>query len=328
MGSRSPLPVHGLNGRRSPVAAVAVRLGRRRPDIMDTRQTLAVASIGVALAVLGLKYVAYALTGSVALFSDALESVINVATALAAAYAIRVSLQPADAGHPYGHTKAEYFSAVLEGVLIVLAAILILREAYAAWLVPRRIEAPALGLAINGAAAVLNAVWAGILIRRGRRLRSHALVADGRHLLADVITSVGVIAGVAAASLTGVAALDPALAGLVALNILWSGWRVMAESLGGLMDEAAPADTLGRIRNLISSHADGALEAHDLRTRHAGRVTFVDFHLVVPGHLTVADAHDICDRIEQALKAEMEGALITIHVEPENKAKHSGIVVL
>lgn len=295
---------------------------------MDTRQKLALASIGVALAVLGLKLAAYAVTGSVALYSDALESVINVVTAGAVLYAIRVSLQPADAEHPYGHSKAEYFSAVLEGVLIVVAALLILREAYGAYLAPRLIEDPGLGLAINGAAACLNGAWAAILITRGRRLRSQALMSDGRHLVADVLTSVGVIVGVGAASLTGIAVLDPILAALVAANILWSGWQVTRQSLGGLMDEAAPPETVARIRDLISGHGDGALEAHDLRTRHAGRMTFIDFHLVVPGDLTVADAHDICDRIERALRAEMEDTLVTIHVEPEDKAKHSGIVVL
>lgn len=295
---------------------------------MDPRQSLALGSIAVAVVVLALKYAAYAVTGSVALLSDALESVINVVTAAAALYAIRVSLQPADADHPYGHSKAEYFSAVLEGVLIVLAALLILREAWAAYLTPRTIDAPALGLAINAAAAAVNGAWAWILVSRARTLRSHALAADGRHLVADVLTSVGVIAGVGAAALTGIQALDPALAAVVALNILWSGWRVMKESLGGLMDEAAPPETLSRIRDLISAHAQGAIEAHDLRTRHAGRMTFVDFHLVVPGQLSVSDAHDICDRIERALKGEMEGALVTIHVEPENKAKHAGIVVL
>ncbi|MDB5593020.1 cation diffusion facilitator family transporter [Enterovirga sp.] len=295
---------------------------------MDQRLALAAGSIGIAAAVLGLKYAAYWLTGSVALYSDALESLINIVTALVALWAIKVSLLPADEGHPYGHAKAEYFSAVLEGVLIVVAALLILREAYLAWLTPRSFEQPALGLAVNALATVLNAGWAFLLLRRGRALRSQALIADGRHLLADVVTSVGVIVGLAAAAVTGISALDPALAAFVALNILWSGWRVITESLGGLMDEAVPAATLARIRDIISLHAAGALEAHDLRTRHAGQISFVDFHLVVPGHLSVSDAHDICDGIERALKAELGAAHVTIHVEPEDKAKHSGIVVL
>jgi cation diffusion facilitator family transporter len=295
---------------------------------MDKRQKLAAASIGVALLVLGLKGLAYALTGSIALFSDALESVINVVTAAVALYAIRVAAQPADAEHPYGHTKAEYFSAVLEGALIIVAALLILREAWGGIFAPRRLDAPALGLAINGAAGVVNALWSWVLIREGRRLRSQALVADGKHLFTDVLTSAGVLIGLLAAWAFDLPILDPALAALVAVNILWSGWQVMRESVGGLMDEAAPPETLSRIRDLISANADGAIEAHDLRTRHAGRMTFVDFHLVVPGHLPVSDAHDICDAIERALKTEIPDALVTIHVEPENKAKHAGIVVL
>jgi cation diffusion facilitator family transporter len=217
---------------------------------------------------------------------------------------------------------------VLEGVLIIVAALLILRESWEAFLAPRRIDAPAVGLAINAAAAVVNGFWSWVLVREGRRLRSHALLADGRHLFADVLTSVGVLVGLSAAWTFDLPILDPALASIVALHILWSGWKVMLESLGGLMDEAAPPETLARIRDVISANADGAIEAHDLRTRHAGRMTFVEFHLVVPGHLSVSDAHDICDAIERALKAEMADTLVTIHVEPENKAKHSGIVVL
>jgi len=295
---------------------------------MDRRQQLALASIAVAIVVLGLKYAAYHVTGSVALYSDALESIINVATAIVALYAIRIALTPADEKHPYGHTKAEYFSAVFEGALILVAALLILREAYFAFLTPRTIEAPVLGLAINAAASLVNAGWAYLLIRQGRKLRSHALEADGQHLMADVVTSIGVLVGLLAAIATGIPQLDPALAALVALNILWSGWKVMRESVGGLMDQAAPPETLARIRDLISANADGAIEAHDLRTRHAGAITFVDFHLVVPGTLSVSDAHDICDRIERAIKRDCEGSVVTIHVEPENKAKHSGIVVL
>ena len=295
---------------------------------MDRRQKLAAGSIGVALLVLALKAAAYLQTGSVALFSDALESIINVVTAAVAFWTIRLAARPADADHPYGHSKAEYFSAVLEGVLIIVAALLIVREAWGAIHAPRPIEAPALGLAINAVAGAVNAAWAWIIVTEGRRLRSYALVADGKHLFTDVLTSAGVLVGLGAAFLLNVPLLDPILAGVVAVNILWSGWTVMRESLGGLMDEAAPAETLARIRDLISANAEGALEAHDLRTRHAGRMTFVDFHLVVPGQLSVSDAHDICDRIERGLKGEIPDALVTIHVEPENKAKHSGIVVL
>jgi cation diffusion facilitator family transporter len=295
---------------------------------MKPVQTLAAGSIAVGLVVLALKYLAWHLTGSVALFSDAVESIVNVATAIAALVAIRFAAQPADAGHPYGHHKAEYISAVVEGVLIIIAAIAIFREAYAAFLAPRIIDAPWTGLAINGAATAINAAWCFVLITQGRRRKSPALVADGRHLFTDVVSSVGVFAGVSLAALTGYVILDPILAGLVGINILWAGWRVMKESVGGLLDEAVPDEDLARIRAVIAANADGAIEAHDLRTRHAGRMTFVDFHLVVKGTMSVTEAHDICDRLERALKAEIEDALISIHVEPDDKAKHSGIVVL
>ncbi|MFT3989041.1 cation diffusion facilitator family transporter [Aestuariivirga sp.] len=295
---------------------------------MTTTLKLAAGSLLVGLIVLGLKALAWRLTGSVALLSDALESTVNVVTAVVALIAIRVAAQPADDNHPYGHHKAEFFSAVLEGVMIIVAALLILNEAWQSYLAPRVLAASYNGLLINGAASVINAVWCWVLISRGRQQRSPALVADGYHLRSDVISSVGVVIGVALAMLTGWAILDPALAALVALNILWSGWKVMTSSLSGLMDEAVPEDVLKTIRDTISQEAVGAREAHDLRTRHAGRVTFIDFHLVVDGQTTVTEAHDICDRIERALKANVADCQITIHVEPENKAKHTGVLVV
>lgn len=291
-------------------------------------ETIAAASVGVALVVLGLKAAAWWLTGSVALFADALESVVNVAAATAALFAIRLSQRPPDANHPYGHAKAEYFSAVLEGVLIVVAALLILNEAWGTWQAPRTPEQPVLGLAVSAVATGINAAWSALLFRRGRAARSPALLADARHLLADVVTSLGVLAGVALVVMTGLLWLDPLLAALTAANILWSGFRLLRESVGGLMDEAVPPATLERIRLIVASEATGAIEAHDLRSRHAGRFTFLEFHLVVPGGMTVREAHDICDRIEAALKAELSGAVITIHVEPEGKAKQTGVPVL
>lgn len=295
---------------------------------MNRAARLALGSILVGAVVLALKAAAYWLTGSVALYSDALESVINVAAAATAFVALQVSAKAPDADHPYGHTKAEYFSAVIEGVLIVLAAISIFREAYVAFLAPRPLEEPGLGLAVNASAGVLNAAWSWVLIRSGKRWRSPALAADGRHLLTDVITSAGVLVGVGLVALTGWLVLDPLLAALVAVNVLWSGWRLIAASVGGLMDEAPGPEVVSRIRELISEHATGAIEAHDVRARHAGRITFIDFHLVVPGSMPVSEAHGICDRIEAALRKAVEGSLVTIHVEPEEKAKHSGVLVL
>jgi cation diffusion facilitator family transporter len=294
---------------------------------MTDTHRLAAGSIVVGAVVLGLKYFAYHLTGSVALLSDAIESIVNVVTAVAALLAVNLGAKPADEEHPYGHHKAEYFSAVLEGVLILLAAILIIREAYGSLLDQRKLEAPWRGLAVNASAGVLNALWAWVLIRNGRLLRSPALTADGRHLLTDVISSIGVLGGVGVAALTGIAVLDPILAALVALNILWAGWSVVRESLSGLMDESTPPEMLVSIRKIISEKAEGAIEAHDLRTRRAGSMTFIDFHLVVVGNTTVSEAHEIRDRLERAIKEKVGEALITIHVEPDNKAKHSGIIV-
>jgi cation diffusion facilitator family transporter len=288
---------------------------------------LAAGSIAVAFAVLVLKGAAWWLTGSVALYSDALESLVNVATAVAALAAVRLSAIPADANHPYGHYKAEYFSVVLEGVLIAIAAASIAGEAWTGFLHPRPLNQPAAGIVVNLLATVLNGSWSFVLVRQGRKVRSPALVADGIHLSADVITSVGVLVGLILAVATGWLALDPLIAALVALVILWQGWRLIRSSVGGLMDEAVDDDALNRIRGAIAANAGGAIEAHDLRTRRAGRMTFIEFHLVVPGAMPVSVSHEICDRIERALRGEVADALITIHVEPEEKAKHTGVVV-
>lgn len=282
---------------------------------------LAVWSIPVALAVTGLKYVAFAMTGSVALYSDALESIVNVIAAIGAWWAIRVSHIPADENHPFGHHKAEYISAVVEGVLITVAALLICREAWFTLQAPRPLEQPWSGLAVNTVAAVINAVWATVLIRAGKRFRSPALEADGKHIMTDVFTSVGVLIGLVGAVATGWAVLDPVLAILVALNILWQGWSVINSSVQGLMDVGVEPSEEMRIRDVISANAGGAIEVHDLKTRIAGRLTFIEFHLVVAADMSVGDAHVICDRIEDALKAEFEDVRVVIHVEPEDEAK-------
>lgn len=289
---------------------------------------LAIGSIFIGFAVLGLKTLAYWMTGSVALLSDALESTVNVATAFAALIAIRVAAKPADDDHPWGHHKAEFFSAVLEGVMIIVAALLILREAYDGFMAPAALDAPIEGLLVNMGATLINGLWAWVLITNGRRLKSPALVADGRHLVTDVLTSVGVAVGVVLAVATGWWILDPVLASLVAVNILWSGGKLVRESLSGLMDESVSDATLGRICEVIAAEANGAMEAHDLRTRHAGAAIFIDFHLVVPGETTVFEAHEICDRIENALKKTLDVTHITIHVEPEHKSKEDGAIIL
>ena len=286
-----------------------------------TVRRLAFWSIFIGIAVLSLKYAAYHVTGSVALYSDALESIVNVVAALAAYWAILVSHKPADQNHPYDHHKAEYFSAVIEGVLIVLAALLILREVWMAWETPKTLDQPWLGLAINGGASLINAFWASLLLSRGRKYRSPALIADGKHIMTDVVTSAGVFAGLVGAVVTCWTFLDPLLAVIVALNILWQGWAVIGNSVQGLMDGGVATEETMRIRDIISANAGGALEVHDLKTRVAGRMTFIEFHLVVEASMTVGDAHIICDRIENALMQQTPDASVVIHVEPEDEAK-------
>jgi cation diffusion facilitator family transporter len=285
-------------------------------------------SILIGMVVLGLKGTAWWITGSAALYSDALETVVNVLAAAVSLGAVAFASMPADANHPYGHDKAEFFAAVIEGALIIAAALEILQHAWTSFLDPHPLGAPLRGLALNAGATVLNALWAAVLFRTGRQARSPALRGDAVHLLTDVVTSIGIVAGVLLVLVTGIERLDPVIAAGVAAYILWSGARLVRESVGGLMDQAPPPAIVARIRQLVSEHAAGAIEAHDLRTRHAGKLTFLEFHLVVPGDMRVAEAHEICDRIEAALRAEMEGIVVTIHVEPEGKAKHHGVVVL
>ena len=297
------------------------------PQASKIVRRLAFWSIPLAIGVMGLKFVAWHLTGSIALYSDALESIVNVIAALAAFFAIGYAQKPADNDHPYGHHKAEYFSAVLEGVLIVVAALLIVHEAYGGLMAPKRIEAPGLGLAVNASAALINGIWAAALLRIGRRHRSPALLADGHHIFSDVVTSVGVIAGLGLALAFDQPLLDPLLALIVACNVLWQGWKVIASSVDGLMDRAVDPVDEKRIQDIIKAEANGAIEAHDIRTRMAGRVSFVEFHLVVDGAMSVEQSHRICDRLEAALTKEVEGVRVIIHVEPAHKAKDEGVVL-
>lgn len=282
---------------------------------------IAAINIAVALIVVSLKYIAYAVSGSVALFSDALESIVNVMTAIAAYSAIRLSAKPADSDHPFGHYKAEFLAAMFEGAMIAVAAVLILIKAYSGLVNGVAFEHPGLGLAINVLSTVINAGWAWAMIKWGRNWRSPALVADGQHLFTDVITSVGVVIALIVAILTGWTILDPLIAAAVATHILFMGYNIATDSMSRLMDQAASPDIEGRIRGVIEANGHGALEAHDIRTRQAGRALFIEFHLVVPGTMTVDDAHVICDRLEDAIEQSIEGSEVVIHVEPEYKAK-------
>jgi len=289
---------------------------------------IAAGSIAIGCLVLAMKGAAWWITGSAALYSDALESIVNVAAGVIALAALRFAAIPADANHTYGHDKAEFFAAVIEGVLIIIAALSIFRHAWETWQDPHPLTLPLQGLAVNALATVLNGLWCVLLIRSGKSLRSPALTADGWHLLSDVVTSVGIAIGVGLVVLTGYLVLDPLLAAATGVYVLWSGMSMIFASVGGLMDAAPEPAVVNRIRGLVAESAAGAIEAHDLRMRHAGKLTFVEFHLVVPGVMTVAESHAICARIEEALRAEMPHLVITIHVEPEAKAKQHGVPVL
>lgn len=286
---------------------------------MNRTLSIAWMTIGVGVVVFLVKLAAWWVTGSVALFSDALESTVNVAAGVAALVAIKISSRPPDADHPYGHHKAEYFSAILSGVLIIVAALTILHAAVLGLMDPQPPSSPLAGLAFSATATLLNGGWAYFIWRYGRKNRSPALVAEAKHLFTDVVTSVGVIVGFALVAVTGWLILDPLVAIAVALNILWTGWVLLHQSADGLMDRSVSEEELARIGEVVSEAGEGAIEAHDLKTRHAGSATFIEFHLVVPRAMTVEESHDICDRIERAIRREIAGARITIHVEPEAK---------
>lgn len=291
---------------------------------------VAAANIAVAVVVICLKYAAYVISGSVALYSDALESIVNVITAVAAYVAIWMSAKPPDSDHPFGHSKAEFLAAMFEGAMIAVAAVLIMIKAYNGLVEGVTLNHSLLGLSINSVATVINALWAWVMIKWGTEWRSPALVADGHHLFTDVITSLGVLVALVLTIATGWYILDPLIAAVVAVNILMMGYRIATESMSRLMDEAASPEIEARIRGAIEANGIGALQAHDIRTRQAGRALFIEFHLVVPGSMTVDDAHEICDRLEHSIENSIEGSEVVIHVEPEHKAKpeESGAVPL
>ncbi|EHH69015.1 cation efflux system protein [Gluconobacter morbifer G707] len=289
---------------------------------------MAFASLGVSLVVLAIKYAAYAASGSDALLSDAIETILNVIAAAGTLWAVSVAALPADENHPYGHGKAEYLSAVIEGVLVVLTAIGILFIAIYDWWHPVPVYAPFRGIALNALGGLVNLIWARVLIGVGKRQSSQALQAAGDHVQSDVWATVALVFGVSLIPLLGWNWLDSVLSGLVALNVLRTGFSMMRRSLSGLMDEAPAPECMDEVRSVISSSAGGALEAHDLRIRRVGALFFVEFHLVVPSEMSVHDAHEICDNVESAIRKVLGRASIHIHVEPADKAKHSGALVL
>lgn len=274
-------------------------------------------SIGTAVLTIGLKFTAYLLTGSVGLLSDALESGVNLVAAIIALVALTVAGRPPDDEHAYGHDKAEYFSSGVEGVLIVIAAVTIAVTAVQRLLNLQPLEQVGVGLVVSVVAAILNGVVARVLLRAGRKYDSVTLIADAKHLLTDVWTSVGVVIGVTAVALTGWLWLDPIIALLVAVQIVFAGGRLVRESVLGLMDTALSAEELERVTAVFDQYRrDNQIDYHALRTRRAGAQRFLAVHVQVPGAWSVQRGHNLAEELEQELRQVLTPISILIHIEP------------
>lgn len=273
-------------------------------------------SIAAALLTIGLKTWAWRLTGSVGLMSDALESLVNLAGAVMALWMITIAERPPDEQHMYGHGKAEFFASGFEGGLILLAALGIIYAAVERLFNPQPIEQFGLGVAVSAVAAVVNLGTGLVLLAAGRRYGSITLEADAQHLLADVWTSVGVIIGLGAVTLTGWYWLDPVLALAVGVNIVFIGWQLVHRSTQGLMDAAIPADQQSAIEAVLAPYREQGLDFHALRTRQAGVRSFVSMHVLVPGAWTVQQGHDLLERIEAEVRAAVPRASVFTHIEP------------
>ncbi|HSK28642.1 MAG TPA: cation diffusion facilitator family transporter [Candidatus Limnocylindria bacterium] len=273
-------------------------------------------SIAAALATIALKAAAYHLTGSVGLLSDALESVVNLVAALMALSMLVIAARPPDEMHSYGYSKAEYFASGAEGALILLAAASIVWTAIPRLIAPRPLEQIGVGLAISVAAAGVNYAVARLLLDAGKKYRSITLEADAHHLLTDVWTSAGVVTGIGIVALTGWTRLDPIIALAVAANILWTGLKLLRRSALGLLDVTLPAADQLTIRQILSRYEPREIHCHALRTRHAGRRSFISFHVLVPGEWTVQKGHDLLEEMEREIRAAIPGATVFTHIEP------------
>lgn len=274
-------------------------------------------SVAAAVATIGLKMLAWWITGSVGLLSDALESLVNLAAALFALSMLRLAAAPPDEHHPYGFSKAEYFSAGIEGTLIVLAAAGILFAAIPRLIHPEPLEAPVLGLALSFFASLINLATAVVLLRAGKQHHSITLEADGQHLLTDVWTSAGVIAGVALVFVTGWLRLDPLVALAVAAHIIWTGIGLVRRSFKGLLDAAIPHEDQREVAKLFAEYSRRyGVTFHALRTRQAGARRFISFHLLVPDAWSVAQAHRLSEEIEERIRSLVPNAGVFTHIEP------------
>jgi cation diffusion facilitator family transporter len=273
-------------------------------------------SIVAAVFTIGLKLGAYYLTGSVGLFSDAAESVVNLVAAVAVLWALTFAIRPPDEEHAFGHSKAEYFSSGLESALIIIAAVWIGITAWGRLMEPQPLQNVGLGLSITLGAAALNGVVALVLLRAGRRLRSISLRADAQHLLTDVWTSVGVVLGIVMVQLTGWWVLDPLIGLVVAANIVWTGFRLLRDTAEGLLDRVLPQEDQEVIASVLSRYERQGIRFHAVCTRAAGQRRFVSMHVLVPGLWTVKQGHDLSEKIEGELAGALPQSTYFIHIEP------------
>lgn len=273
-------------------------------------------SIAAAVVTIGLKFTAYVLTGSVGLLSDAAESVVNLVAAFVALLVLHVAAQPADDEHQFGHAKAEYFSAAVEGVMIFVAAVFILWSSVQRFLAPEPLENVGIGLGVSAVASVINGAVAFVLMRAGRQHRSVTLIADGKHLLTDVWTSVGVVVGVVLVVTTGWLRLDPIVAFLVGLNIIWTGWHLVRESVDGLMDHAPSAEDRASITRIVGEFTSDEVRIHGLRARVVGHQQHVALHVLVPGEWSVRRGHDLLEDLEGRFREQFAHITVDTHLEP------------
>ena len=273
-------------------------------------------SIAAAVLTIALKAGAYFLTGSVGLLSDAAESCVNLVAAIVATWAVTFAAKPPDEDHEFGHSKAEYFSSGVEGALILVAAVSIAIAAWERLLHPQPLEQVGIGLGLSLVATAINGILAWAMLRASQRLRSITLRADAHHLLADVWTSVGVVLGLILVPLTGWLILDPIIAFLVAVNIIWVGVRLLRETGSGLLDTAMPASERQVISDILANHDAESIQFHALRTRVAGARRFVSLHVLVPGVWTVQKGHDLCEEIELAINSALPSTHVMTHLEP------------
>ena len=292
----------------------------RPPEPTDRKSLTRFAWISIAAAILtiALKSVAYFLTGSVGLLSDALESIVNLVGAIMALAMLTVAARPADDDHTYRHSKAEYFSSGVEGTLILIAAISIIWTAAPRLLNPQPLEQVGLGLAVSVVASIINMAAAYVILQAGKRYKSITLEADAHHLMTDVWTSVGVLGGVGIVALTGWERLDPIVAFIVAANIIWAGVRIVRASVLGLMDTALPDSERTAILNILDSYKQQGIQFHALRTRQSGARRFISFHVLVPDTWTVLQGHQLLEKIEADLRTALPEITVFTHLEPLN----------